>query len=161
MGNSSVLGWVGGGQTVRAWCLTGFNPVASPTLNNHVNGYNLTLDDVKYTAQINTNNTAQPGLCTGAIPFRFVSPMPDTRYKIFVQPRNNSSTYLDRGLFTHALNTPQYPKTVNGFWIRFGIMIDFGNDGYYIDTVANRPSYGEILNRSGASGFWQLQVVVL
>lgn len=158
MANSSVLGWVGGGQTVRAWCLTGFNPVASPTLNNHVNGYNLTLDDVKYTTP---NNTSQSGLSTGAIPFRFVSPMPDTRYKIFVQPRNNSLTYLNRGLFTHALNTPQYPKTVNGFWVRFGIMIDSANDNSYADIIANRPSYGEILNRSGASGFWQLQVVVL
>ena len=163
MGNSSVLGWVGGGQTVRAWCLTGFNPTGSILHNNHVNGYNLTLDDVKY---LSVPYGSQQGLSTGAIPFRFVSPMPDTRYKIFVQPRNNSITYLDRGLFTHALNTPQYPKTVNGFWIRFGIMIDFGNDnGYCGDGVStgilNRPSYGEILNRSSTSGYWQLQVVVI
>ena len=157
MGNSSVLGWVGGGQTVRAWCLTGFNPVASVLHNNHVNGYNLTLDAANYSVP----SGSQQGLSTRAIPFRFVSPMPDTRYKIFVQPRNNSSTYLDRGLFTHALNTPQYPKTVNGFWIRFGIMIDFGNDNGYCESIFNRPKYGEILNRSGAGGFWQLQVVVL
>jgi len=161
--NSSVLGWVGGGQTVRAWCLTGFNPVASPTLNNHVNGYNLTLDDIKYTAQITANTNSQTGISTGAIPFRFVSPMPDARYKIFVNPRlvNYGTLYPYRGLFAHALNTPQYPKTVNGFWVRFGFMIDSANDFGYCEGISNRPKYGEILNRSGASGTYQLQVVVL
>jgi len=165
--NSSVLGWVGSGQTVRAWCLTGFNPVASVLHNNHVNGYNLTLDDVKYLS-VTAPYGSQQGLSTAAIPFRFVSPMPDARYKIFVQPRlvNYGTLYPYKGLFTHALNTPQYPKTVNGFWVRFGLMIDSTNDiGYCGDGVTTgilyRPKYGEILNRSSASGTYQLQVVVI
>lgn len=164
MANSSVLGWVGGGQTVRAWCLTGFYPripadVANKTHNNHVNGYNLILDDAKYLAQFAASETDLVR-CRGAIPFRFVSPMPDTRYKIFVQPRSNGF-YSDRGLFTHALNTPQYPKTVNGFWVRFGFMMESMTDNFRT-TITNIPSfYGEILNSSAHFSTYQLQVVVL
>lgn len=169
MANSSMLGLVGKGQTVRGWCLTGFNPnVATPAYpiapylrNNHINGYNLVLDDVKFAASpAITSGTTQQGLSTGAIPFKFITPMPNTQYKIFCQPRScGSPTPLH--MFTHALDTTQYPKTVNGFWVRFGFLINSTTDGYYATGITNRPAFGEILNRSAASGTYQLQVVVI
>ena len=173
MANSSMLGLVGKGQTVRGWCLTGFNPIAAsgyplaPYLrNNHINGYNLVLDDVKFAASpAITSGTTQQGLSTGAIPFKFITPMSNTQYKIFCQPRScGSPTPLH--MFTHALDTTQYPKTVNGFWVRFGYLIYFNpanptvGDGF-ANNITNRPAFGEILNRSAASGTYQLQVVVI
>jgi len=180
MPNSTALGWVGGGQTVRAWCLTGFSAQArdgnvstgTMTANNFINGYNLIFDDIAYNAQLNATTTSQTGISTGAIPFKFITPMPDTRYKIFVQPRtvSNSNVYSDdgRAFLAHALNTTQYPKTVNGFWVRFGMMIR-GNDnnGAGADTfITNisaliRPSVGQMLNRTIAASTYQLQVVVV
>jgi len=164
MPNSSGLAWFAGGQSVKAWCLTGFNgTLTGPTVRNFINGYNLTFDDAAYNAQVAADGTDQQGLSTGAIPFKFVTPMPDTKYKIFVQPRTVSVNTLysedGRAFFTHALNTPQYPKTVNGFWVRFGILLRTGDS--FLSNVVNRPDYGEILNRSIASATYQLQVVVL
>jgi hypothetical protein len=119
------------------------------------------LDDVKFAASpAITSGTSQQGLSTGAIPFKFITPMPNTQYKIFCQPRScGSPTPLH--MFTHALDTTQYPKTVNGFWVRFGFLINSTTDGYYATGITNRPAFGEILNRSAASGTYQLQVVVI
>jgi len=165
--NSSVLGWAGKGQTVRGWCLTGFNsnaatgyPLAPYLRNNHINGYNLVLDDAKFAASPAVTSGTQQGLSTGAIPFQFINPMPNTQYKIFCQPRScGSPTPLH--MFTHAIDTTQYPKTVNGFWVRFGLLINSNTDGSYATGITNRPAFGEILNRSGASATFQLQVVVI
>ena len=161
MANSSMLGLVGKGQTVRGWCLTGFNPTAPYLRNNHINGYNLILDDVKFAASpAVTSGTSQQGLSTGAIPFRFITPMPNTQYKIFCQPRSCGSL-IPLHMFTHALDTTQYPKTVNGFWVRFGYLINATVDTFATTGIVNRPAFGEILNRSAASGTYQLQVVVI
>ena len=156
MANSSMLGLVGKGQTVRGWCLTGINPLTPYLRNNHINGYNLILDDGKFA----TNGTSQQGLSTGAIPFRFITPMPNTQYKIFCQPRSCGSP-IPLHMFTHALDTTQYPKTVNGFWVRFGYLINSTVDTFATTGIVNRPAFGEILNRSGASATYQLQVVVI
>ena len=156
MANSSMLGLVGKGQTVRGWCLTGINPLTPYLRNNHINGYNLVLDDGKFA----TNGTSQQGLSTGAIPFRFITPMPNTQYKIFCQPRSCGSP-IPLHMFTHALDTTQYPKTVNGFWVRFGYLINSTVDTFATTGIVNRPAFGEILNRSGASATYQLQVVVI
>lgn len=167
MANSSVLGWVGGGQTVRAWCLTGFYTnglsMGQMTLNNFINGYNLLFDDAAYSV---AGNTSQQQYSTGAIPFRFVSPMPDTKYKIFVQSRTvGTENYYDtRQEYCHALNNKQYPKTVNGFWVRFGCQHSTNAPSALksaLDLISYKPYYGEILNRSQANDYHQLQVVVL
>lgn len=163
MANSSMLGLVGKGQTVRGWCLTGFNPLITPYLrNNHINGYNLVLDEEKFAASpAVTSGPSQQGLSTGAIPFKFITPMPNTQYKIFCQPRSCGSLITSLHMFTHALDTTQYPKTVNGFWVRFGYLINSTVDTFATTDIVNRPAFGEILNRSGSSGFYQLQVVVI
>lgn len=166
MANSSVLGWVGGGQTVQAWCLTGFYTnglsMGQMTLNNFINGYNLLFDDAAYSVAA---NTTQQQYTTGAIPFRFVSPMPDTKYKIFVHSRTvgTDSYYDTRQEFCHALNNRQYPKTVNGFWVRFGVQHSTNAPfKASLDTMTvSKPYYGEIWNRSQANDYHQLQVVVL
>ena len=160
MANSSMLGLVGKGQTVRGWCLTGFNPASPYLINNHINGYNLVLDEVKFAASpAVTSGTSQQGLSTGAIPFRFITPMPNTQYKIFCQPRSCGSTNNPLHMFTHALDTTQYPKTVNGFWVRFGYLISTADT--FAGSLTNSVAYGEILNRSAASNTYQLQVVVI
>jgi hypothetical protein len=63
-------------------------------------------------------------------------------------------------MFTHALDTTQYPKTVDGFWVRFGYLINAAKDTF-AGSLTNAPAYGEILNRSAASNVYQLQVVVI
>ena len=168
MANSSMLGLVGKGQTVRGWCLTGFNsnaasgyPLAPYLRNNHINGYNLVLDDVKFAASPAVTSGTQQGLSTGAIPFKFITPMPNTQYKIFCQPRSCGTLTTPLHMFTHALDTTQYPKTVNGFWVRFGYLINAAWDGFATTGIVNRPAFGEILNRSAASASFQLQVVVI
>ncbi len=156
-----------GGSAIKAWCLTGFSSNLT-SVGNFVNGYNLTLDDTLLTAQRAATGTSQQGSSTGAIPFKFITPMQNTNYKIFVQPRTNGPVYAEngRGFFCHALNTTQYPKTRNGFWVRFGMVIR-GNDdtgaGFdtFINAITNRPAVGEILNRSESSGTYQLQVLVV
>jgi len=159
-----------GGSSIKAWCLTGFaaNVGIPRSVGNFVNGYNLILDDTLLNAQLATNSTSQQGLSTGAIPFRFITPMENTKYKIFVQPRTNvvGEVYSDVAVFCHALNTTQYPKTQNGFWVRFGIMIrgtDNTGAGYdtYINGINYRPEVGEILNRSEANATYQIQVLVI
>lgn len=160
MANSSMLGLVGKGQTVRGWCLTGFNPVSTYLRNNHINGYNLVLDEVKFAASPAVTSGGQQGLSTGAIPFKFITPMSNTQYKIFCQPRSCGPLSTPLHMFTHALDTTQYPKTVNGFWVRFGYLINSASDAY-ASAITNRPAFGEILNRSAASNTYQLQVVVI
>jgi len=152
----------GGGQSVLGWCLTGFNSgLPGPSVSNFINGYNLTFDDAAYTEQRQSTTTSQQGKCTGAIPFKFVTPVSHNKYKIFVQPRTVGAVYSDdgRAFFAHALNTNQYPKTVNGFWVRFGMLLRTGDT--FLNSVVYRPDYGEILNRTNASANYQLQVVVL
>jgi len=163
MPNSAITAVFGGGQSVLGWCLTGFDSgLTGPSVSNFINGYNLTLDNAAYTAQIGSTTTSQQGLSTGAIPFKFVTPVSHNKYKIFVQPRTVGENYSDEGraFFAHALNTSQYPKTVNGFWVRFGMMIRTG-DTSWANTIVHRPDYGEILNRASAAAHYQLQVVVL
>lgn len=152
------------GGTVKAWGLFGFDATtntANMTSPNFVNGYNLTFDDSAFSTQITTNTTSQQGISTGALPVKFVTPMANDRYKIFVFPRNvTSGAYSNRMVFAHALNTSKYRKTKTGFWVRFGLMINDG-DSSFTSLITNRPISGEILNRSIASGLYQIQVVVV
>jgi len=169
MTTSAYIPAIFGGSSVKAWCLTGFDGTLSgPSVRNFINGYNLTFNDAAYNAQRNTNGTSDQGICTGAIPFKFVTPLPNNRYKIFVSPKTVGPNYAENGraFFCHALNTTQYPKTVDGFWVRFGMMTR-GNDntgaGFdtFINDITNRPAVGEILNRTIASATYQLQVLVI
>jgi hypothetical protein len=155
----------GGG--VRAWCLTGFNGTnpAQMSFLNTVNGYNLNIDNAAYSALVSTTGSSQQGISTGAVPFKFVTPMDNTNYMIFVQPRhvgvgNNSYSESGRAFFAHAVTSPQYPKTRFGFWVRFGIMLR-ESDYSYTRSIFRRPGVGSILNRKNASSGYQLQVVVL
>lgn len=154
----------GGG--VRAWCLTGFsgNDPSKMSLLNTVNCYNLNIDNERYNTMNSSIGSSQQGISTGAIPFKFVTPMEDAKYMIFVQPRTvgvGAGGYSEGGVafFAHALNTPQYPKTRFGFWVRFGRMIKSGDT--FTKGILYRPGWGEVLNRREASSTNQLQVVVL
>jgi hypothetical protein len=157
-----------GGVSIKAWCLTGFNSdLGGPTVRNFINGYNLTFDDAAYSAQVAVTSLSQQGISTGAIPFKFVTPMANNKYKIFASAKTVGPQYAEngRGLLCHALNTSQYPKTVNGFWVRFG-MVTRGNDnngtGFdtFLSNIIYRPDVAEVLNRSNASATYQLQVLV-
>jgi len=156
----------GDGGTVKAWGVYGFNATfpSTMTLKNVVNCYNLNFDDVAYSAQITAYGTTEQGLSTGAIPFKFVTPMKDTKYKIFVNPKiTGNGTYSESGraFFAHALNSTKYPKTTTNFWVRFGLLMKSGES--FIGDIVNRPNHAEILNRVIASGAYpyQIQVVVV
>jgi hypothetical protein len=170
--------------TVKAWCVTSFSTgaplssgwgsqgtAAQMTERNFIDGYNLGWDDAAYLAMYNLDNNSS----TGALPFKFVTPLETDQYKIFVQPKivGNDAQYKQLPYFAHALNTRQYPKTKNGFWIRYG---QGGNSTAFAGSfmsasdstnhlrnavVGNGPQHGQILNRKEASAIITLQVIVL
>ena len=178
--SSGVSSFFSNNATVKAWALFAFGmppnlPVpssysatSSGAVNaaNFVNGFNLVMDEDKYYALAVSNAVSgldtQTGYSIGAIPMRFITPMPNDKYKIFVQPRlvgdiGGAKAALVLG---HALNTQQYPKTKNGFWVRFG---QISNNAAF-DPMAERgtgPVAGQILNRREAYLHYQMQVLVL
>jgi hypothetical protein len=79
---------------------------------NFVDGYNLYISEESQTSTVGGTDVN----FQGAIKFSFVTPMPNNRYKIFV------NAYRSAGLpfMCHALNSAQYPKTRESFWIRVG-----------------------------------------
>ena len=167
--------------TVKGWCLTGFwdfdaaagSPPTSMTAYNFIDGHNLIFDDQKYKDQFTrVPSTFQQNVSTGAIPLKFVTPMQNTKYKVFVQPKTVGTVYGQavatdstnpRALFGYCLNSAQYPKTKDGFWIRFGFHLN-NTDTWYSaagNSIVNGPGLGGTLNRVDAEAFIQLQVVVL
>ena len=127
MANSPQLPMLATNSTVKAWCHTGvlngpvYSPAPVPTNMwdnaNFVDGYNLRLDP---------SNWISPGASDAlgkALKFSFITPMRDTKYKIFIQP-----VFLYRGslpipAYAHALNSTQFPKLTTSFWIRMGIPV--------------------------------------
>jgi hypothetical protein len=155
-----------GGGTVKAWGVYGLNATdqTTMTLRNVVNCYNLNFDDALFSTQITATGITVLGRATGAIPFRFVTPMVNTKYKIFVSPKIVSTQYASGGrvLFAHALNSSKYPKTVNGFWVRLGILTNEGDGTLPTTTPTNTaPLVGEILNESTFPYTYQIQVMVV
>lgn len=124
MANSPQLPMLATNSTVKAWCHTGVFNVATTSFTankwdnaNFVDGYNLRLDP---------SNWISPGGSDAlgkALKFSFITPMRDTKYKIFIQP-----VFLYRGsilipAYAHALNSTQFPKLTTSFWIRMGIPV--------------------------------------
>jgi hypothetical protein len=119
--------------TPRAWCVVSNHAtIATPTRasfdeTNFVDGYNLYISADSQTSTVGGTNTR----FQGAIKFSFVTPMPNNRYKIFV------NAYRQAGLpfMCHALNSAQYPKTRESFWVRVG---------YWLSGVpgVNEPATG-------------------
>jgi len=177
---SSVGNFFGAGQTIKGWCHTGIQVVTNHqqrmTQFNFINGFNLTFDDAKFYDQITAVGgiTDLRGRHVGAIPFKFVTPLQNDRYKVFVQPvaTNGNGRYADsdlgssnpRPLFAHCLFGNQYPKTKNGFWVRLGSHVLHRTDNFWYNTIGETTSagIGEVLNRVLPidSGI-QLQVLVL
>jgi len=122
MANSPQLPFFAQNSTVKAWCHTGvFNPnIVPPTTNrwdnqNFVDGYNLRLDP--------SNLISGGADALGkALMFSFITPMRDTKYKIFIQADylNDSAKANTIPVYTHALNSTQFPKLTTSFWIRLG-----------------------------------------
>jgi len=104
--------------TPRAWCMvSNHRTAATPTRAsfdemNFVDGYNLYISEDSQTSTVGGTDVN----FQGAIKFSFVTPMPNDRYKIFV------NAYRSAGLpfMCHALNSAQYPKTRESFWVRVG-----------------------------------------
>lgn len=121
---------------VKAWCLVSNHSSSSTTQyrfseKNFIDGHNLYIDAVTLTAAVSQ--------VAGAIKFSFVNPMPDTKYKIFVQP------YFADTLVSlaHALNSPHYPKTRDSFWVRTGY---FATNGIPAPSGTGRTN-NQLVNR--------------
>lgn len=129
MANSPQLPIFAVNSTVKAWCNTALlNWTESTTITsdkwdakNFIDGYNLRLDM--------SNNTANgivlgaPTVYGKALKFSFITPMRDTKYKIFIQAScqiSGKSGKLDLPSYAHALNSAQFPKLTTSFWIRVG-----------------------------------------
>ncbi len=174
--------------TVKAWCVTSFfygAPLSSGwgsqastsqmTERNFIDGYNLNFDDDAYKSMIDGFGVdTQVMYSMGAIPFKFVTPLDTDTYKIFVQPKliGNDAGMKSSPLFAFALNTKQYPKTKNGFWIRYGqggnstalspfMSTSDSTNHLRYSIVGIGPQHGQIVNRNGASATTILQVLVL
>jgi hypothetical protein len=124
MANSPQLPFFAHNNTVKAWCFTGRS--TTKTLNpsqslvdavNFIDGYNLRLDAVSQAGIAATTTDVY----TGALRFAFITPMSDTKYKVFVQHITNSLVP-----YSHCLNSSVYPKTTTGFWVRCGMTISPG-----------------------------------
>lgn len=159
----------GNGATVRAWCLTGLVRESSDFLKNHINGYNLTLDNSKYIAMQTVQGSDQQANSVGAIPFKFVVPLRDKNYKVFVQVKSvGPITTSLLPTFAHCLDSLAYPKTKDGFWVRMGLMVR-STDTFYSGINMNgrgaspvvAPVAGKVLNRSFATESYQMQVLVV
>ena len=112
MSSAMPVPFLSHGANVKAWCLTG-NFVSSTVTQtmfdqtNFVDGFNLrmSLDTQSQTGQVNY---------TKAIKFSFITPMENDKYKVFI------SVYgaTPRPHLVHVLNSAQYPKTRDYFWVR-------------------------------------------
>lgn len=122
MANSPQLPIFASNSTVKAWCHTGVVNVATTSFTtnkwdnaNFVDGYNLRLDP---------SNWISPGggvsTLGKALKFSFITPMRDTKYKIFIQAEFLHNASQDVPVYTHALNSTQFPKLTTSFWIRLG-----------------------------------------
>ena len=127
MPNSPQIAFLAHNSTVKAWCWTGNSTTltANPTQNtvddvNFIDGYNLRLDAVSQTGV--AAGTAD--VSTGALRFAFITPLPDTKYKVFVQHSVDGHAFGVNVGYAHVLNSSVYPKTTTGFWVRCGIPID-------------------------------------
>lgn len=115
----------GHNASVKAWCLTGrnYSPTATqPAFDavNFIDGYNLRLDvDTQLTGGIGSAATSVDVL-SGALKFSFLNPMPDNKYKVFLQWYVDSTTSQETP-FAHVLNSSKFPKTVESFWVRTGL----------------------------------------
>lgn len=180
--SSGVSSFFSSNASVKAWALFAFGtppnlPIPSSYSNNSlgavnaanfVNGFNLVIDQDKYLALTSSASPSgidiQTAYSIGPIPLRFITPMPNDKYKIFVQPKlvGDAGHINEIAVLAHALNTPKYPKTKEGFWVRFG-QGTRTSDGY-IDTMSQRGTgivHGQILNRREAYLSYQMQVLVL
>ena len=125
MANSPQLPMLATNSTVKAWCHTGVSNVSTTSFTTNkwdnatfVDGYNLRLDP---------SNWITPGASDAlgkALKFSFITPMRDTKYKIFIQPvflhRGGSGSGIPIPAYAHALNSTQFPKLTTSFWIRLG-----------------------------------------
>jgi hypothetical protein len=178
------------GARVRAWCFAGmayqgvnivegnlrdqntsFHLENGPC--NHINGYNLTFDDPNYRGILVRNSPDQAGTLdnqswsVGGIPMKFVTPLEDNKYKVFVQIKTIGG-YPGRGLFAHCLNSAAYPKTTTGFWVRWGLLLNQTEaTGSTVNmngrgaSPAVLPPAGKILTVGLSAFSYQLQVVVI
>lgn len=122
--NQSALPSVlfGHNATVKAWCLTGNFQISSGgqsefDATNFVDGFNLRLD-------YDTQTTATRPNFGGALKFSFLNALPDNNYKVFVQVYGNTSPQYPQ--IGHLLNSPEYPKTRDSFWVRVGFLVSTG-----------------------------------
>jgi len=121
MANSPQLPFFAQNSTVKAWCHTGASNISTTSFTtnrwdngNFVDGYNLRLDP---------SNWISPGggVLGKALKFSFITPMRDTKYKIFIQPMFRFGLAISIPAYAHALNSTQFPKLTTSFWIRLGI----------------------------------------
>jgi hypothetical protein len=148
MPNSPQIAFLAHNSTVKAWCWTGTS--TTKTLNptqdafdavNFIDGYNLRLDAASQTGIAATTTDVYGG----ALRFAFITPMSDTKYKVFVQYTAQGSASGPNIGYAHVLNSTTYPKTTTGFWVRCGTpttspapdptntiaTISFGPDGWF------------------------------
>lgn len=97
------------GKIVSAWCNTGYHQFSPNTQTvcdsvNFIDGYNLYLDK---------DSSTLP-----ALKFSFVTPLTVRKYQVHIEVASNDNSIF----FCHVLDTPQYPKTNNSFWVRVGTM---------------------------------------
>lgn len=166
-------------KSVKAWChtaftVTGVTDQTSCDAVNFIDGYNLKLDVGTFQAQGTipavTSATDTRNRAYGAIKFQFLTPMPNNKYMVFVTPDYfstsditaiNTSTNF-RQVTAHVLNSAQYPKTTDSFYVRFAVRL-LGTDSYFFPAtnLSGSSVRGRAFLNQRASENYRLRVVVL
>ena len=145
--NSSIPSMLfGHNASVKAWCVTGNFTIPSGSQSqfdttNFIDGFNLRLDYATQTSMTVPN-------WGGALKFSFLNPLPDNRYKVFVQVYGASSPLYPQ--LGHVLNSSQYPKTRDSFWVRAGFLVSIGTTPSLANYSRNRNQIHNIVLWSSA-----------
>jgi hypothetical protein len=170
MSNAVVTPLFPTGGRVRAWCVTSLAIRATSAGTASNVSLQEQFDALNFVDGYNLRIGAETASATDRIFFKFVTPMQDSAYRVFIQPRmnpmtedlvNSNNTSLEQYRLCSVLNTSAVQKTKQGFWIRMGVssISTWVNTQKIIrpDSVENRQSSTSNTSRKTIA----LSVVVL
>jgi hypothetical protein len=107
----------------KAWCV--YSPhIPTTSSQSDINAKSLI---EAYNLQLTTDypsiptQTVTDPTWTNALKFSFLTPMTDNKYKVFLQYGNLNTAIAP--MYAHVINSEQYPKTKDSFWVRTGFTI--------------------------------------
>lgn len=146
----------GHNSTVKAWCVTGNFQISSGSQTefdaaNFVDGFNLRLDYATQTSMLSNYR--------GALKFSFINPLPDNKYKVFVQPYGDTAPLYPK--FGHVLNSSMHPKTNESFWVRLGFITSTSSPAQTNHQRTNNQVHNIVLWQTFSTSISSVGIVVI